>query len=211
MIVMVRDDVFEKWGWPEPVMDESQTRLRLEDVMLHGSDERLQSLWLQGCDGKVEWNGKQEGPFTEEDRASPMVVAEVDGGGWGKRVYMHMVPATKASSWGISGMTHLVAQMRNGKWSARRLHKEELRKVFESDRVQLKLAGDDDEAVGEMGNAGPARMVHPHADGIAKWGGPPSSFVPERIDEIVPVAAVEAVRGTMATMAFDFDERVKGK
>ena len=209
--MMVRKDVFAEWGWPGRVSDEGQVRLRLEDIMMDAADDRLRGLWLKRSDGEVRWNGRQDQEFQDDERLKPVVVAEVGEGGWGQRVYMHMVPATKASAWGVAGMTHLVAQKRGEEWGARRLHKEEIRKVFESNRVQLELAEDEEEAVSELGNAGPARMVQPHADGIMKWMRPQSSFVPESIQDIVPVAAVEAVRGTMEIMYEDFQQMRKHK
>ena len=208
---MVRVDVFGKWGWPEKVGSPTPKRIRLEDVMLGAEDDRLSGLWLKPEDGEVRWGGKQDGPFSEDDRLQPLVVAEVGEGGWGKRVYMHMVPATKASAWGIAGMTHLVAQKKSGSWRARTLHKDELRLIFESDRVKLEFAEDPDEALSEMGNAGPVRMVQPYADGLAKWLKPPSAFVPTSMAQLVPTEAVEAIRGAMSMMASDFKIKVRNK
>lgn len=207
---MVRNDVYEEWGWPDVVADQ-MPKLLLDDVLLDARDAQLRMLWLNEEKHEIHWNGKENDKDLEGLADGPVVVAEVGDGGWGKRVHKWMLPATKASAWGIDGRTHLVAQQKDGKWCARTLHKVEVQRIFESERVKLQLADDDDEAIGEMGNAGPARMVQPHADGLAQWCRPPSDFVPQSIDEIVPKEAVLAIRGTMMHLERDFKRKVKKK
>lgn len=161
--------------------------MTLADVM-----EEIQensSLWLK--EGTVvDWKGDvhPNGPFT--DAQAPVEVGSFDGGGWGRRIYANMVPATKASDWGQGGRTHMVAQMRKGVWWARRLSAREVTKLFAHPKVHLHLAGDDDQRVRELGNSGPARMVRPWALGVERFLRPPVPWCPDTLDEIVSTDTV---------------------
>ena len=128
---------------------------------------------------------------------------------WGSRVYRFSVPATKASSFGAAGRTHLVAQRWQGRWRARTLAVREVKAMFEDERVQLSLHPDKQVAMASLGNAGPAKMVLPFADVIVKFCAPPSSFVPTSADQIVSPDAVGVFRGAMDLTHRDFMQRAK--
>ena len=177
--------------------------MTLREVM--GEVPEDSPLWL--TDGTaVEWDKSidPDGPFTGAQAHKPVEVGSFEGGGWGRRIYANMVPATKASDWGQGGRTHMVAQKRNGVWWARRLSSQEVSRMFAHPSVQLHLAGDDERRVRELGNSGPARMVRPWALGIERFLRPPVPWCPDSMEEIVSEDTVRVCRGWMAQAATDF-------
>ena len=120
-----------------------------------------------------------------------------------------MVPATKASSWGPAGRTHLVAQKKAGVWRARRLAAAETARIFDPDGVMRVMAEDEEVRVAEFGNSGPTRMVLPYAEGLVDFLKPPMSFLPESMEEIIEEDTVRICRGWMQQSAVDFRERAK--
>jgi len=128
---------------------------------------------------------------------------------WGHRVYRFALPATKASAFGFSGRTHLVAQLWGGEWRARTLSATEIGKIFGSSRVDLEVDEDDDRALRDYGNGGPLRMVLPFADALVSHFAPPSDFVPQSVGEIVSGTAVTAFRGAMDLTYADFLQKAK--
>ena len=206
-MVLVRKDVHAKWGWPGWI-DEGLPVLSLSDVLEEVENDS--ELWLD--EGTVvEWEAGVDpgGPFPEAQADKPVVVGSFEGGGWGRRIYANMVPATKASSWGQAGRTHAVAQMRKGKWWARRLSAKEVTRIFEHPDVTLCLASDDDARIRELGNSGPARMVRPWALGIERFLRPPSPWCPSSMDSIISRDTVRVCRGWMAQAAQDFTHMSK--
>ena len=199
-MVLVRSDVHERWGHPVAV-DEKLPRLHLSDVLRSVPDEH--EVWLSDT-SQVQWRDQSPPWQVPEDAAGPVVVGEVDGGGWGKRVYAHMVPATKASSWGQAGRTHLVAQRRRGVWWARRLLREEIERIFRHDQVSLVLAENDDRAIAELGNAGPVRMIRPWALGIVEFLRPPLPWCPVRMRELITEEERQVCQGWMGQAEVDF-------
>lgn len=201
-MVLVRKDVHRKWGEPTWV-DENLPQLHLKGVLQTVPDDSR--CWLPS-DAQLRWSdttppwGEADGPVTE-----PLVVGGVDDGGWGKKVYTHMVPATKSSSWGPGGRTHLVAQRRSdGSWWARQLVRAEVARIFGHPQIHIELAEDDDKAIAELGNAGPLRMIRPWALGIAKFLRPPMQWCPVRIQELVTDDERRVCRGWMAQAECDF-------
>lgn len=128
---------------------------------------------------------------------------------WGHRVYRCVVPATKASSFGFAGRTHLVAQRLRGRWRARQLMAEELQKIFGSPRVPLVVDAVEKLAVQDFGNGCPVRMVLPQADALAAFCGVPSSFVPLVAAEVVSDDAVAGFRGAMDLTHRDFQKKAQ--
>ena len=91
------------------VFDKAQPRLVLQDLLQ--PPEEVQELFL--C--------KKHFPVTWDEEALQVPVASYGEVGnvvghvglaaqWGTRVYRHVLLATKASSFGVAGRTHLVAQ-----------------------------------------------------------------------------------------------------
>ena len=148
------------------VFDKAQPRLVLQDLLQ--PPEEVQDLFL--C--------RKRFPVTWDDEALRVPVAAYGEVGnvvghvgpaaqWGTRVYRHVLPATKASSFGVAGRTHLVAQRFNGEWRARTLSVQEVKAWCTSARVELVLPADPETAMSALGNSGPARMVLPFADGLS--------------------------------------------
>jgi hypothetical protein len=202
LITLTREDIFEAKGAPEPLRDPDMQRVRLSDIMLPADDPRLNGLWLDEQADPVTWTAEENEPRSEA--RFPVEVGHIQPGGWGCKVYEEMVPATKASSWGVSGMTHLICQRRAGRRRARRMHRLEVGNIFVSERAPLVLAEDDDEAISDFGNAAPARMVMPHADGIMQHIRPDLMFAPESMDQIIPPDTVKVCRGWMSQCAGDY-------
>ena len=203
----MRCDVHAQWGFPEEV-DEGLPRMHLADVLQPVDDD--DDVWLQEGT-EVRWlDGVQRGgPFGGIQELKPVVVGTVEDGGWGKRIYANMVPATKASSWGPGGRTHLVAQLRRGCWWARRLTAEEVTRMFGHPNVPLELAESGDTRIAELGNAGPCRMVRPWALGIVKFLRPPMQWCPVSIAELISDDTVRVCRGWMSQAKTDFDHMAK--
>ena len=205
---MVRRDVFEKWGWPPVVFDPEPPSLVLQELLLPPA--QVSHLFLDKNTHPVKWDevamAAPRGPY---DGAGNVVGHIGPRAQWGTRVYRDVLPATKASSFGVSGRTHLVAQRWNGEWRARTLAVSEVKSWCTSDRVPLLLSSDPDAAMGALGNSGPARMVLPFADGITKFCAPPLTVVPTCIDEVVSPEAVTAFRGAMDLTHADFKARAK--
>ena len=202
--------MFEKWGWPPVVFDKAQPRLVLQDLLQ--PPEEVQELFL--C--------KKRFPVTWDEEALQVPVASYGEVGnvvghvglaaqWGTRVYRHVLPATKASSFGVAGRTHLVAQRYNGEWRARTLSVHEVKAWCTSARVELTLPADPETAMSALGNSGPARMVLPFADGLTKYCAPPLPVVPACVDEVVAPEAVIAFRGAMCLTHLDFQKRAEAK
>ena len=202
--------MFEKWGWPPVVFDKAQPRLVLQDLLQ--PPEEVQELFL--C--------KKRFPVTWDEEALQVPVATYGEVGnvvghvglaaqWGTRVYRHVLPATKASSFGVAGRTHLVAQRYNGEWRARTLSVHEVKAWCTSARVELTLPADPETAMSALGNSGPARMVLPFADGLTKYCAPPLPVVPACVDEVVAPEAVVASRGAMCLTHLDFQKRAEAK
>ena len=88
LILMVREDVYEKWGWPEGRTEKPQRR-HLQEILRDPSD--VSHLFLP--ETEVTWD-------TEALRSDELhvVVGHIgEKEGWGTRVYKNCVPATKAS------------------------------------------------------------------------------------------------------------------
>ena len=130
---------------------------------------------------------------------------------WGTRVYRHVLLATKASSFGVAGRTHLVAQRYNGKWRARTLSVHEVKAWCTAARRELTPPADPETAMSALGNTGPARMVLLFADGLTKYCAPPLPVVPTCVDEVVAPEAVVAFRGAMCLTHLDFQKRAEAK
>ena len=190
------------------VFDKAQPRLVLQDLLQ--PPEEVQDLFL--C--------RKRFPVTWDDEALRVPVAAYGEVGnvvghvgpaaqWGTRVYRHVMPATKASSFGVAGRTHLVAQRFNGEWRARTLSVQEVKAWCTSARVKLVLPADPETAMSALGNSGPARMVLPFADGLTKFCAPPLPVVPASVDEVVAPEAVVAFRGAMCLTHRGFLYRAK--
>ena len=192
------------------VFDKAQPRLVLQDLLQ--PPEEVQDLFL--C--------RKRFPVTWDDEALRVPVAAYGEVGnvvghvgpaaqWGTRVYRHVLPATKASSFGVAGRTHLVAQRFNGEWRARTLSVQEVKAWCTSARVELVLPADPETAMSALGNSGPARMVLPFADGLTKYCAPPLPVVPASVHEVVAPEAVVAFRGAMCLTHRDFLYRAKNR
>ena len=201
--MLVRKDVFAKWGFPS-VVHSTQPRLTLADVLMTGPV--VDNLWLNENRFPVTWDA--DALAADTDGLSPVVVGTILDGGWGCRVYKDMVPATKASAWGPAGRTHLVAQRRGDKWAARTLHHQEVSTIFADTRVDVRV-GHGDQGIADFGNSAPARMILPRADGLVQFTTPPSAFVPTNVDQVIAPRSVQLVRGLQALAGDDFAFRVK--
>ena len=205
---MVRKDIFDEWGWPEVKEHPEWGRVTLEEVLSPAEDVAAQ-LWLDPREYPVTWTADMTRDRSTEEFLRPKEVGHILEGGWGCRVYEGMVPATKASSWGPAGRTHLVAQEKAGVWRARRLSAVEIARIFDPDGVMRVMAADEEVRVAEFGNSGPTRMVLPYAEGLVDFLKPPMSFVPESMEEIIEEDTVQICRGWMQQSATDFRERAK--
>ena len=209
LITLTRNDIFKAKGAPDPVRDPSMARITLEEVLLEADDARLDGLWLDAKVHPVTWTRDEGSVPSEEVLQYPVEVGHIQPGGWGCQVFEHMVLATKASSWGVAGMTHLVAQRKDGVRRARRMHRVEIARIFVSDRAPLVEAEDDDQAIADFGNSGPSRMVLPHADGLMKHIRPALMFAPTELEQIIPQDTVDVCRGWMSHNATDYREMAK--
>jgi hypothetical protein len=208
-LTLVRDDIYAEKGFPEPIRDEELPVLTLEDVMLPAQDARLRGLWVDERQTPVTWVESDPDQVDVSGVTGPVEVGFLGDGGWGRRVYVGMVPATKASAWGPDGRTHLVYQRRSGLRAARTLHVTEVRAMFISPRAPVLEAVDPEQAIADYGNSCPARMVLPHADGIMAHIRPGSRFVPRRMSDVVPDGTVAVCRGWMHMVKADFDQAAK--
>jgi len=133
--VCARADVVEKWGFPPMSTAKIATRKRLCDVKEPWEDVRRLAL----CPLKhpVTWNSNRGRRFEEAELDAPIVVGTINGGGWGKNVYDGVHPATKASSHGVAGSTHLIAdQDPDGNWFARTMSAQEVLTEFSAEGVK---------------------------------------------------------------------------
>jgi len=202
--------VFEKWGWPPVVFDKAQPRLVLQDLLQ--PPEEVQELFLCKKRFPVTWDEEAlQAPVATYGEVGNVVGHVGLAAQWGTRVYRHVLPATKASSFGVAGRTHLVAQRYNGEWRARTLSVHEVKAWCTSARVELTLPADPETAMSALGNSGPARMVLPFADGLTKYCAPPLPVVPACVDEVVAPEAVIAFRGAMCLTHLDFQKRAEAK
>ena len=114
-ITMVREDVFDRWGWPAVPNQSPVAPLYLSAVLKDQS--RRRDLWLNEETHPITWD--EERLKQDWDGKGMTEVGFFGDGGWGQRIYAGATPAVKASAWGPGGRTHLVAQRREGKWAAR--------------------------------------------------------------------------------------------
>lgn len=198
---MVRADVQDKWGWPRESVSRTPQRLQLQEVLQE--PQLVKHLFLP--EEAVTWDEEALG----SDDLHVVVGHIGDRAGWGTRVYKNCVPATKASSWGVAGRTHLVAQQWGGQWRARTLSVEEVKTIFSHDRVQIHLNEDAEVAMTSLGNSGPARMVLPEADRIVHFCKPQIPVVPRGVEEVISKDAVHAFRGAMHLTHQDFLRKVE--
>jgi hypothetical protein len=133
----------------------------------------------------------------------PVVVAKAYDGEHATSVFAGMVPATKASSFGIGGHTHLVADKREEVWAVRQLHHVEVEAMFKMSGISA--------TVSEYGNSAPAGMVIPRAKEVVDFMRPPSRFVPAAISDVVGDETVQVCRGWMDLASQDFDQLAKRK
>ena len=164
------------------------------------SEAETDGLWVDENQHKVVWNPSVSGG----------VVAEVDGGGWGNRVYSRAVPAPKSQSWGAGGRTHLIEDTRSGARAARRLHRKEVAAIFLDCNLRCHVRAGD-EGIDDMCDAAPVRMYTPFTRGLVAFTKPPSDFVPAAVTDIVSSDAVTMVRGAMALAHEDFQKQVELK
>lgn len=205
----MRKDIHQKWGWPEEGWGEGGQKLRLADVMI--DDSRRDELWIDETQNPIEWEDVNVADVQRSNMLKPAVVGKTcSRSGHVTSIFAGMVPATKASCYGVGGSTHLVADLKNGRWSARRLHRVEIERQFLSARVaKLKLHEDDAQAVSELGNSAPSGMVLPRADRVISFIRTPSTFVPQKMSDVVPPSSIEVCRGWMDLAATDFKVMAK--
>jgi hypothetical protein len=204
----VREDVYDEWGWPEATEHEEWGQVTLRDVMLPAQDVP-QEAWLDEQEFPVTWTTDTEEKDTEASEVQPVEVGHILTGGWGCRVYRRAVPATKASSWGPAGRTHLVEQLLNGQRRARRLVAEEVAQIFDPTGVMQVEAEDAEQRIADFGNSGPTRMVQPYAEGLVAFLRAPVAFVPERMEDLISTDTVQVCRGWMRQVAIDHDAQRK--
>jgi hypothetical protein len=210
MITLVRQDIFDEWGWPTAPPPEDLPSVTLEGVLDRG-DKVSRGLWLDEAEFPVSWLPTVELQPTAEQLRRPVVVGTVAGGGLGCRVYRGMLPSMKTTAGvpGAGGSTHLVAQRRGGKWAARRLSAQEMRRIYDPDGVLAVIASDPDEELQDYGGSSPVRMVQPHAQGLVRFLRPPLVTVPQCMEDIISPQTVQICRGWMANAATDFDQMAK--
>jgi hypothetical protein len=204
---MVREDVYDEWGWPGTTKHEEWEQIDLSDVML-SAQEVPQEAWLDEQEFPVTWKADAD-QDRETSAVQPVEVGHILTGGWGCRVYDRAVPATKASSWGPAGRTHLVSQRLNGKRRARRLVAEEVAQIFDPTGIMRVQAEDAEQRIADFGNSGPTRMVQPYAEGLVAFLKAPVAFVPERMEDLISTDTVQVCRGWMRQVAIDHDAQRK--
>ena len=173
-------------------------------------DSRRDDLWIDETQNPIVWEEANVAEVQQSSLQKPAVVGRTcSQSGHVTSIFAGMVPATKASCYGAGGSTHLVADLKDGRWSARRLHRVEIERQFLSKRVaKLKLHDDDAQAVSEMGNSAPSGMVLPRADRVVSFIRTPSTFVPQTMSDVVHSSSVEVSRGRMDLTAVDFKAMV---
>jgi len=200
-MVLVRRDVHEQWGGPTGV-DEGLAPLSLDQVLRSVPD--MSPAWLP-TGTHVRWStATPPGSTVDPTSTDPVVVGEVGEGGWGNRIYMHAIPTARASSWDVDGQSQLVAQRRRGVWWARTLLREEVEHIYSHPAVTLTLAAHDGRAVGELGRAGPLRVVRPWAVGMVRFLRPPLQWCPVRLQELISDSERAVCRGWMVQAQNDF-------
>jgi hypothetical protein len=168
-----------------------------------------QEAWLDEQEFPVTWTADTEEHDEEASAVQPIEMGHILDGGWGCRVYSRAVPATKASSWGPAGRTHLVLQRLNGERRARRLVAEEAAQIFDPTGVMWVEVEDAEQRIADFGNSGPTRMVQPYAEGLVAFLRAPVAFVPERMEDLISTDTVQVCRGWMRQVATDHDVQRK--
>jgi hypothetical protein len=109
LLVFIRKDIVREWGWPEVALTSKLGRVELADVLAPAAEAA--HLFLCKDEFPVVWNDRALNAETGKYGDAANVAGYVHGKDvWGHRVYRFALPATKASSFGFSGRTHLVAQ-----------------------------------------------------------------------------------------------------
>jgi len=200
-MVLVRRDVHARWGGVT-CEDEHLPRLLLAQVLREVPDDS--PAWLpEGT--SVRWSVvTPPGSDLDPEGTDPVVVGEVGVGGWGNRVYAHMVPALRSSEWGSAGQTQLVAQKRRGEWWVRTLLQEEARDIFSHPKVNGALEVDGDETSEAHAWGEPIRAARPWALGVVRFLRPPLQWCPVHLQELISDEERAVCRGWMVQAGQDF-------
>ena len=108
-------------------------------------------------------------------------------------MYDGMHPATKASAHGAAGHTHLFAVVdEQGRRVARTMSAGEVKIEFGMEGLVPVVSTDEDVALMQLGNSGPAQLIFPRAEVLVNFCKVPVPFVPAEISDIIRQEDLEA-------------------
>jgi hypothetical protein len=187
IVLLVRDDLADKWGMPlRPSPEEKPRAVQLDDILLPADD--LTHLWLQQ---EVTWTCNPELPAPPDLGGRAWKVGMVGSSTDAEhRVFRFAVPASKRSPSGPGGWSHLIAQksVGLGRWIVRPMAAQELRRLFlptpSPDRPLSPEFDGPLEEVGDGALAVPGNMMQAIVRSVVSFCQPVTRFRPRSLADV---------------------------
>lgn len=145
-----------------------------------------------------------------EHVGDPVRVAELDGTGGGRNVFVGMIPAVKATAVGPGGRAHLVRQVAaDGSTVVRSLHPSEVDRLFAMPGGGFSWGSNTDDRQVRQGNSAPPAMMIPALEGIVRYLAVPEIRVPREISDVIADVEVKQFRGGMALAWREYQAKVR--
>ena len=139
MLLAIRKDLYAKVGAPPPLRVPRSVRHRsLEDIMLPPAQVshyfEAHKLWANVTGSVAVWKADWQDKLKLALPGQPFTVLRYGQGNYGYTAFANATPATKHSSFGPGGNTHLVVQQdAAGVWAPRNLSPVEMKLKFDGD------------------------------------------------------------------------------
>ena len=134
----------------------------------------------------------------------PIQVAWAKSNTCGNRVYVLMSPAVKASTFGVGGNTHLIAQRDpTGNWHVRKLFLPEITACLVPSDFEISLPHSPLKAIAALATATPFSAAASAVSGISDFLKPALPRLPTQVSELISPQHVQVFRANMNRMHGD--------
>ena len=199
-ISFTRLDVADSWGIlhvPVPAVSPQRWPLSLPPNLpahLFIDQQRVQFTWILDPDS-IPADHKCE---------RPIQVAWAKSNTCGNRVYILMSPAVKASTFGVGGNTHLIAQRdATGKWHVRKLFLPEITASLVPSDMGISLPHSPLKAIAALATATPFCAAASAASAILSFLRPALPRLPRQVSELISPQHVQVFRANLNRMHED--------
>jgi hypothetical protein len=204
IVFLVRDDLADKWGMPKPPsMGGQASAVLLDDILLPADD--VTHLWLQQ---EVTWSCNPELPAPPNLDGKAWKVGMVgSSSSTDNKVFRFTVPASKLSSSGPGGWSHLIAQKSIGlnRWIVRPMATQELRRLYLPTPAlpvrptSSEMCWDPSESA-DGARAVPGNMMRAIVQSVVAFCQPITRFRPRSLEDVgLTAQVVKQWQGSMRT------------